>query len=406
MMAKTKQDWIFPLIALAALGFICHADKPLTAYGTTDNLDRVELFDGQSIKGRIESISDEGVLQGEGIPAGTELAQVIEIQLGDRPTFNDSKVIIHLINQSQVRCNRIRIQGEFLQVNSLLGIEQLPLQWVRGIVWKMTPDVERELRNPSSASDTVVVQTPDGERTITGLIEGFEEEQLSIQYQNQSRKINATRINALIMADLDLALNTAAQASLTTTDGSVLKGAIKSLQAGTVQFILDDDFVLPIPWNRVASIRFRSDRQVYLSDLDPIQVQQQTMFTVQRPWQKDRSVSRKPLTLRSASQELIEFQKGLGTQAFTQLDFANTADYQYFKATLGIAAETRGKGDCEMAVLGDGVELWSARVKGTDPPLEIEVNIGGVQVVSLVVRPGEEYDLADHANWCHARFVK
>ena len=36
----------------------------------------------------------------------------------------------------------------------------------------------------------------------------------------------------------------------------------------------------------------------------------------------------------------------------------------------------------------------------------VDVSIRGIDAVELEVVPGEEFDLADHANWCDARFIK
>ena len=102
----------------------------------------------------------------------------------------------------------------------------------------------------------------------------------------------------------------------------------------------------------------------------------------------------------------MEFKKGLGTQAFSLLVFKNSRGFDRFNAVVGIDAETQGRGDCQMVVLGDGIELWSRRVRGSDDPQEIDVDIEGINQISLVVYPGEYFDLGDHANWGNARFVK
>ena len=75
-------------------------------------------------------------------------------------------------------------------------------------------------------------------------------------------------------------------------------------------------------------------------------------------------------------------------------------------ATVGIDSETKGRGDCRMVVRGDGIELWSGRVTGRSGLQVVDVSIRGIDAVELEVVPGEEFDLADHANWCDARFIK
>jgi hypothetical protein len=59
-----------------------------------------------------------------------------------------------------------------------------------------------------------------------------------------------------------------------------------------------------------------------------------------------------------------------------------------------------------MRVEGDGITLWSQRIRGGEPSVEIDVDISGISQVALVVDPGEQFDLADHADWARARFLK
>jgi hypothetical protein len=57
-------------------------------------------------------------------------------------------------------------------------------------------------------------------------------------------------------------------------------------------------------------------------------------------------------------------------------------------------------------VLADGQPLLTRRLKGNESPEDIHLPIAGREQVTLLVEPGEGLDLADHANWCDARFIK
>jgi len=368
--------------------------------------DSIERFDGQIMTGTITEIRPDGTLLGTGISANTNINDIASLKLAGRQSTPQPPILVQLVNGSQIRGERIRLEEETVEVKTLFGPQRMPLKMLRGVAWKLTPTVQQLLNQPETASDSAVVQTDEGERTIQGMIEGITGDQLSILFQNQSRKISVARLNAIVMADLGWNLAEERTARVTLTDGSICLGSLQGVEANQLQLLVGSELSLSFPWNQVLEISFRSDRLVYLSDLEPVSVQQQTLFVIQRPWQRDRSIMGNPLVLRNQQQELIEFSKGLGTQAFTRLDFANTQDYRRFLATVGIAAETNGKGDCLLVIQGDGVELWSSRVRGTDPPLEIDVDITGNRIISLIVHPGEEYDLADHANWCNPRFIK
>jgi hypothetical protein len=138
-----------------------------------------------------------------------------------------------------------------------------------------------------------------------------------------------------------------------------------------------------------------------------VSVQQRAMFTTERPWRQDRSVEGNSLTIYDPQQQqTLSFNKGIGTHSWSSLVFANERSFDRFIATVGIDSETKGRGDCRMIVRGDGIELWSARVTGRSGPQVVDVSVQGIDEIELEVAPGEEFDLADHANWCDARFIK
>ena len=158
----------------------------------------------------------------------------------------------------------------------------------------------------------------------------------------------------------------------------------------------------------MANISVVSDRLVWLSDLTPVDVTEQALVTQPMSWRRDQSVGGNPLTLNSGdgSSDHVEFEKGLGVHAYCSLTYANDRDFNRLAATVGIDRETRGRGDCQFIVKGDGVELWSQRVRTTDPLVAVLVDITRVHEVSLVVEAGQQLDLADHADWAEARFLK
>jgi hypothetical protein len=370
---------------------------------------RLSTLDGQQFKGTVETIDAQGNLAGDGLPKGLQLSEVVRIDLPGRarPTTSTREIWLQLVNGSTVAVKALGLKGETLEFESAIGLDSLPLQVVRAIIWRESAQVKQQLEQPLASQDRVIVETADGERVVQGLVEGLNAQQLLFQYQNETRKISVGRINAVLTADIGGKPMKGSMATVDMSDGSIVKGLIKELKDKRLSLQISDGVLLSLATDQVVSISILSDRQLYLSDVEPIEVQQKTEFTIQRGWQRDKSVEGNVLTLPvGALMELKEFRKGLGSQAFTQLDFSNENQFTVFKATVGIDAETRGKGDCQMAVRGDGIEIWSARVKATDAAQEIELDIAGIKVVSLFVYPGEGFDLADHADWCNARFEK
>lgn len=367
----------------------------------------INQFDGTTITAKVQSIDGQGLLTGTDLPPSLKLADIVSMDSGKPakrlPGFDAT---LHLIDGGKLFIREAKIADEMVSFRTGCELTEVPLQSLRAIVWRDSPTIQRQIADPSVDKDAVFVETSDGERGVEGIVEQLDSERLQINYQSESRKIGIAKINAIVMADLGLDPPPGSIATINMTDGSTVAGVVSTMIDDILMAELTGGSVV-LRVSMIASISIPSGRLLFLSDLEPKDVQQKTDFAAFRTWQKDRSVENNPLTIRyGVSEKVMQFKKGLGTQAFTLLVFQNSQGFDRFNAIVGIDAETHGRGDCQMVVLGDGIELWSQRVRGSDDPLEVDVDIEGIDQISLVVYPGENFDLGDHADWGNARFVK
>ena len=242
---------------------------------------------------------------------------------------------------------------------------------------------------------------------IRGFLEELDDEKVAFQWNEQRQTIARARLFGIVVASAGSPPDHAGQCLLRLDDGSSLWGTIESLetvaesQPATLTFHAGDDTDATIPWSSVVRVSVQSDRLVYLSDLAPVEVDEEPVVAFPRSWQRDKSVGRRPLAIGART-----FAKGIGVQARSRLVFNAGGEFELMTATIGIDAETAGRGDCVFVVLGDGEELFRKRVRGADPPTDLHVDIRGMQEVSLLVEPGEDLDLGDHADWCDACFIR
>ena len=268
--------------------------------------------------------------------------------------------------------------------------------------------VTQLIENPSVDSDAVVVRRGDQLRGVEGVVEGLSDQHVTLRFKGASRKIGLAKVAAIVMADLQLEMpDNQPAVNVVLARGGSIRGRLNRWSEGQAFLAVGADKEIVIPESSIAKMSIDNERLVYLSDLQPVSVQQRAMFTTDRPWRQDCSVEGNPLTLYDPEQrEKSTFNKGIGTHSWSSLVFANERSLDRFIATVGIDAETKGRGDCRMIVRGDGIELWSARVTGRSGPQVVDVSVRGIDAVELEVVPGEEFDLADHADWCDARFIK
>lgn len=369
----------------------------------------VTQINGESSSGVIESIDDQGLIRWDD-GSTLSLSQVLNIQ---RTQVNSQAsrfaVEIHLAHGGQIKAQGASLADERVQLVCNFGDLELPVEALRAVVFKpngLTDAIREDIAKPSNQYDIVWADAGDGPQKAEGLIHQIADDKLAGEFSGIERTVSLERVIAFIAADLGIepAMDLA---RIELGDGSTIRGALERMEQGTLTIGLPSRGQIAVPWQAIASISFESDRMRWLSELEPISQEHEPLVTAAQPARFNQSVNGNPLTLRSANQSSPRtYAKGIGVHAYSRLVFRNESGFDRLTAVVGIDAETQGQGDCKFVVHGDGVELWSARVGARDEPLPIDVDITGVQEISLIVEPGEQLDLADHANWCEAKLLK
>ena len=393
------------LVLVAVSAFLVFAQDSVAA----DHLEnvRLRLVNGSSIRATINAIDEQGKVDGSRILKNVTLDQIVSLETGRKSADAGPEKIVHLHSGAFFPFSDIRIEDEQLEIISTGKRKTVPLELVRAIVWQIVPVVESTMTESAVDKDSVIVQTRRGDRVVRGLIESVDETHVGIFYDGESKRILRDKIKAIVPAELEVTAPNGTMASIQLIDGSLIYGVITSSRDNELNVALSDKYEMAVDADTVATISVETGRMVWLSDLEPIREQQQTQFVAARPWQRDKSLLGNPIRLKfNSSSRIHEFEKGIGTRSYTALVFRNANDFTHFRAVVGIDVETEGYGDCEMIVEGDGIRLWSARIRATDDPEPVVIEIAGMKEIALIVVPGENFDLADHADWADARFTK
>jgi hypothetical protein len=311
--------------------------------------------------------------------------------------------------QATLRDSRLRILWASLADAPPL---ELPVELVRAVryvgtdpakITKLTgyDNFARSCDSDEGREDRLFVIAEDSLQSVRGFLETITENQVAFRFEDRTRTVDLAKVCGVVLARPAGKPDHVGQCLVRLADGSSLWGRVARLDSGKLVLTVADGCDALLPWDAVARMDVRSDRLVFCSDLDPVRVLQQATLTGEWPWRRDRSVLGNPLSLNGAV-----YERGLGVHADCTLDFSAGGRFELFAAMIGIDAETKGKGDCLFRVLGDGKELFQQRLRGADKPVEVRVNIRGVKTVTLVVLQGEDWDLADHADWCDARFLR
>jgi NPCBM/NEW2 domain len=257
------------------------------------------------------------------------------------------------------------------------------------------------LAEPDAAHDRLFVLHDGRLQSVAGALESLDDQQAVFVWQGKSRPVPRSRLFGIVLAQTGEPFDATGLCRAVLADGTSAWGQLVGLQDDRLTLRLHGQTTLEMPWSAVARLDVRSRRVVFLSDQDPLESQERAIVTLTMPWRRDHSVSGGPIRIGDRS-----FESGLGVHARSRLVFAPGGRFDTFAATIGIDAETEGKGDCVFVVQGDDKELLRTRVRGADPPRDVHLDIAGVQRLTLLVEPGEGLDLADHADWADARFIR
>ncbi len=402
--------WLSLVISAAAIALSVLCPPELQAANTPET-DTFTTLDGEERVGDVREIRGGWVVYGlDG--KRVDFLQLREIRRAvrpDKPTGITSWV--YLVGGGRIKARSVTIAEGEARVGTMYGSLSLPLGMVAGLLFEMPADngtpresFDEAIADREAREDRLLAIREDRLLGIGGLLVSLERGKITFEIDGEQRSVEQNRVYGLAIANPGEAPDHNGAGLFELADGSTLWARPERLERGTLHVtLLDGQTQLQLPWRSVRRIRVRSDRMVYLSDLTPVSVSEDPLLDYARPWRRDKNVRGGPLVL-----DARHYEKGIGVRSRSELVFAPDGKFATFAATIGIDANTRpqGKGDCAFVVLVDGEEKLRQRMRGTDKPRQIVVDIRDAQRVTLLVEYGEDLSFADHANWCEARFVK
>lgn len=98
----------------------------------------------------------------------------------------------------------------------------------------------------------------------------------------------------------------------------------------------------------------------------------------------------------------LQFSKGLGVGASSQLDYALTGDWQLFRADLGIDDSCKAAGSVQFQIYGDGKLLFDSGTLAAPAVVKPELDIRDIRRLSLRTVAGSD---GICANWANASLI-
>ncbi len=374
--------------------------------------DRLVSLDGESVSATISAIDSAGHIQGDGVPANCELQSLREIQRTAANSATSSAAIkLLLVGGGQLPIDKCLLKDESAIFDWAYGAGiKVPLDLVRGLQLIADKDptsrpkgaelLDKALESASQDKDQLFLLVDDHIQAIPGLFEEMTADNVVFHWQDKKQSFPRAKVYGLAITPVGKPADRTGQCQVTLAGGASLWGRLEKLAAGKLSLELIKGTSVELPWENVSRVAIRNSRMVFLSELEPGDLMQESLVVPLMPWQRDRSVGGHPLTIGDRT-----FNKGLGVHSRCLMSF-NSDGFDVFSATIGIDAETHGRGDCLFIVSAGSKELFRQQMRGGDAAKSIRVELAGAKKITLAVEPGDGLDLADHADWADARLIK
>ncbi len=185
-------------------------------------------------------------------------------------------------------------------------------------------------------------------------------------------------------------------------NGYHISGSWTGLENGVATCTFPWGGKLLLPTAAIAAVEFRNGKLVYLSDLKPTNVEEVAYFGRPIPYALDKSLLSEPLKLAGK-----DYRKGLAVHARTVLTYAIGKNYARLKSTIGFDESIPKRGRVTCRVLGDDRELFAdADLRADAEPKSLDLDISGVDQLTLEIDFGADEDICDRVIWANARLYR
>ena len=344
--------------------------------------------------------------------AKMQAAQVEELRLAD-PLPADRWRLGYLVQTTagdSLRTERLRLREDRLLIETpLAGLTELPLHTV-ALIWltppATIPEATRcEIERTASASlrqDTVFVRKEGEWVKVEGVLRSLDERRVVLYWQDSEREIPLTLAAAIALAGTrPVSTPRETLAAVYGRDGSRLVGALRSWTADAVALDSPSLGGVTAPLDGVAVLDLVWGRSVFVSDLEPLTVNEAGYYGTKFPWCRNMSVSGGPLTLHRRI-----FDRGLGVHSRSSLTYRLNKNFALVTGVIGLNDGASALGHVEFIVRGDSKELFRAAMAAGDAPKPLRVSVSAVEKLELFVDFGRNEDTGDHADWAELRLVK
>lgn len=334
------------------------------------------------------------------------LEQVIAVAgaSANEASVDETDCSVVLRDGGVVNGNLLDGEDDLIRIHApVLGDLDLPIEWVSTVALGAVSDRSDASTWESRGDQDVLFRRGGGVAgdAVAGTVLRVGSDGVSIESDDLGDlTLPAANVDGVVIADLEGVSPLKGTVDVELLGGSRIVGQLKSLTTGSV--ILKTVFAaaLEIRMDSVRRVRFQSTLFRWLSDIDPVEVEETPFIGGSDDflfgWKRDRSVTGELLQVNGRS-----FGKGLGMHSRSRLAFPLDGTTARFRAHVGVSDEVLRhnlKGALVVRIVVDGkVRFDSGSIRAGEPAVPVDIEIAGATQLVVEVDFGERGDIGDRA---------
>ena len=381
---------------------------------------KVTLLSGDEIAGQLVALESGTIsLKGRDSVREYSFSELLTItrsangQRSARPS-----VWIELTDGSKLNANAFSVKKRVAKITLLQGESRtIPTRLIRAVRFQPSSATDtqwKRIAHRKVTADVIAIRVDDNVLDeLDGILHDIDADTVHFELDEETVPVERMRLEGVVYFHPPGVPGPKPVAQLLDVYGSLWNAQSIQLRSDHFHLTTSGGLKHKIPLADLAKIDFSSENLTYLSDLDPDSVTWTPFLGKPDPLaqalfgpRRDRSFSGGTLQLSNPGGRELEYRKGLAIQSRTQLVYRLTDQFQRFKATVGLDHRTRGRGNVDLVILGNQRELLRKAVTGVMEPFDFDLDISGIQRLTILVDYGKGKGIQDHLNLCNARITK
>ncbi len=227
--------------------------------------------------------------------------------------------------------------------------------WLAGPQHEERPKFDQRLAAAGDKDWVLIVGRDQAVAAVEGNISGLADGKLEVTVDGEARKVALPRVLGFVLAAHPQPAPSDTFYQLLEFDGGdKLSGSLTSISGQAIGLRTRWGGEVQIPRSSLRAVACRNGRATYLSDLEPLQVEETPYFSRLLSWHRDETLDGGPLVLAGTT-----YRKGLAVHSRSRLTYALDGRFKSFQAKLGFDDGAPPGGAVTARVLADDRELYA-----------------------------------------------